>query len=124
MLTFRQVSILAAVVTFGLMAALLLVPGVLFWLFQIENNVSVEVFARRASMLFLFASAITYMFRDLAPGRHQRDIAIAVSMMMGGLAIVGFVEFLLGRVGPGIFLAIVTEIGFIALFSPYVLQKI
>ena len=123
-MAFRQLSMLAAVITFGLMAVLMLVPGVLFWLFQIESNASVEVFARRASMLFLFASAITFLFRDLAPGRHQRDIAIAVSMMMGGLAIVGFVEFLLGRVGPGIFLAIATEIGFIALFVPYVRQKV
>ena len=123
-MAFRQLSMLAAVITFGLMAVLMLVPGVLFWLFQIESNASVEVFARRASMLFLFASAITFLFRDLAPGQHQRDIAIAVSMMMGGLAIVGFVEFLLGRVGPGIFLAIATEIGFIALFAPYVRQKV
>ena len=123
-MAFRQLSMLAAVITFGLMAVLMLVPGVLFWLFQIESNASVEVFARRASMLFLFASAITFLFRDLAPGQHQRDIAIAVSMMMGGLAIVGFVEFLLDRVGPGIFLAIATEIGFIALFAPYVRQKV
>ncbi len=115
-MTFRTTSSLAAFVCAALSAVLLVVPSLIFWLFQLDANIATEVFARRASVLFLGLSLMIFGLRDLPNGPAQKSVARAIALMMAALAVLGAVEFVLGRVGPGIVLAILTELAFVALF--------
>ncbi|MGB7318903.1 MAG: hypothetical protein WBC85_13130 [Planktotalea sp.] len=103
---------LATIVCGALCATLLIVPQLLAWLFQIELDHSGAIFARRAGMLFCGIAVICWHSRALDPSPASRAIFLGLGTMMAGLALLGLVEFAQGRVGVGIFLAIVAEIAF------------
>ncbi len=116
-MNFRLTTTLAAIVCAMLSLTLLVVPGLIFWLFQLDANVATEVMARRAGVLFFGLTILTYGLRDLPEGKPRQTVALGIGATMFLLAILGLIEFVMGRIGPGVFLAIAAELAFTALFA-------
>lgn len=114
--SFKIISSLAAGVTFLLFVTLLLVPSLIFWVFQIPMQDSGIFFARRAAMLFLGTSLLMFLCRNAVDSELRRAIAALVCVSMTGLALVGCYEFFRGFAGVGIWLAIIVEIAFAVSF--------
>lgn len=111
-MTYEFVTRLAFVATLALCLTLLFVPGLIFWLFHITDDPSALVLARRAAMLFLGLSAISFMAMDAAEAETRKAISVGFLVTMTGLAVLGLVELVRGTVGIGIWLAIFVEIFF------------
>jgi hypothetical protein len=111
----------------GLLAALsathLLTPGLMTWLFGIAPDVSAHVMARRAGVLFFLLACLFFIVRSADAAPLRRRISGVTAAAMGGLAVLGLVEFLFGRVGPGILLPVAAETGIAALFLPHALPR-
>ncbi|WP_439142366.1 hypothetical protein [Planktotalea sp.] len=107
---------LAALIFAALCVTLLFIPGLFFWLFQMENDAGGAILAARAAMLFAGFSYLTWSARALTPSPARRAIFRSVAVAMAGLALVGVLAFVRGEVGGGIALAIVTEVFFVAQF--------
>ena len=106
------VMTIATIVCASLMIVLLLFPGVIFWLFQLEPSASAQIISRRAAMLFAGFAVLSWLSRDLPPSDASRAIFLALGTAMSGLAALGCFEFIAGNVGPGIALAIAAEVAF------------
>ncbi|UWR63035.1 hypothetical protein K4L02_09620 [Phaeobacter inhibens] len=79
-------------------------------IFELNRVVSADVLARRAGILF---AGFAYLVISTAahPRNATKDrINEAVSLLFLGLAILGAVEWMHGRVGFGVWIAISTEI--------------
>ncbi len=106
-----------------LCAAHLLTPGLMTWLFGIAPDVSAQVMARRAGLLFFGLACLFFILRSTAEVRLQRQVSGATAATMAGLALLGLVELVSGRVGLGILLPVAVETGLAALFLPHVLPR-
>ncbi|WP_299682268.1 hypothetical protein [uncultured Roseobacter sp.] len=89
---------------------LLFTPHVVPAVFDLESAVSTEIIARRAGILF---AGLAYL--SLSTAVHPRNatkdrIDQAIALLLMGLAILGAVEWINGRVGLGVWLAMGTEI--------------
>ncbi len=115
-MTYRVTSLVAAFICFTLGILLILVPDFIYWLFSLSGNDLGNFLARRAAMLFFGFATLCYLSRNAPDSALRRSIAAAVAVAMAGLALSGLFEFFRGYVGAGIWLAIVTEIGFALLF--------
>lgn len=73
--------------------------------------------SHRAAMLFAGFSYLGWQARLLPSSDATRAIFMSFAVSMGGLAVLGVVEFLRGAVGVGIALAIVAELFFVLTFS-------
>ena len=120
---FSKLGLLTGTVLSALSLVLLLAPGVIHWLFQIESAEATDVMSRRAAMLFLGLSVMVYGARSAPPSPLRASVALGVTLCMGGLLILGVVEFARGAVGPGIWLAIVVEAFFAAAFLRFWAQR-
>ena len=113
----RPLCLLAASVCSALFAVLLLVPGVIFWLFGMDHDVGGVIIARRAAMLFAGLGFLAWRVRDMPHSGATNAVFQSFSVAMGGLAVLGLVEFASGNVGPGIALTIIAEIFFAVSFA-------
>ena len=111
-MSFRLTSTLAAGVCFALAIVLLFFPAVIYWLFQVEAHDTGDFIARRAAMMFAGLSVLTFQARMLLDRQAERAVSIGLAVIMFALAALGACEFLLGGAGPGIWLAIGTELFF------------
>lgn len=111
-LSYSFISKLASALCFILFLSLLLVPGLIYWIFGLIGNEVSDLMARRAAMSFLGVAVVTYLSRETPPSQLRANLCLGLAIMMAGLAAVGVFEFIRGAVGIGIWLAIVTEIGF------------
>jgi hypothetical protein len=107
---------LAGGITAALCLTLLLIPGLIHWLFQIASDPATIVMSRRAAMLFLGLSIIVWRSRNETASPLRQTVCFGVSAAMGGLLCLGLIEFINGTVGIGIALAVVTELFFAAAF--------
>jgi len=122
-MSFRLISTLAATVCLALAITLLLAPGIIYWLFQLEGHDSADFIARRAAMMFAGLSVLAFQSRMVLDRLAQRAVSAAMVVMMAGLALLGAYEFLVGRAGPGIWLAIGTELFFALSFLNILRQR-
>lgn len=111
-LSYSLVSKLASALCFILFATLLLVPGLIYWIFELVGNDVSDLMAKRAAMLFLGIAVLIFLSRNASPSQLRANLCFGLAVMMAGLAGVGLFEFFRGAVGIGIWLAIMTEISF------------
>lgn len=107
---FRLLSGITALIAALLSVALMGIPEVLFYLFNIEASDATYFMGRRASILFLGLALVSWQIRNISDNTAQLGVSLSFMVIMFGLAILGSIEFTLGNAGVGIFLAIITEL--------------
>ncbi len=122
MLSFKQINLFTLFVSFTLCLILLAFPEFIYFLFQIDGNETANFMSRRAGFLFLGFAALLFFSKDIVVSELQRPIIICIFLAMIGLATLGIFEFIRGFAGPGIFLAVITEV-FIAVNYLLLLKK-
>jgi hypothetical protein len=100
-----------------LAACLLVVPGLIHWLFGIEAVSESLLMARRAGFLFVGLSGLYWSVRELSASSMRNGVAKGSILMLMGLALLGLWELGFGIAGPGILLAISTEVVLAVLFG-------
>ncbi len=121
-MTFKALATAATALCAILAAVLLIAPNLIYSIFQIPAQDSADFMSRRAAMLFLGIAVMCSTFRLVQDPAAIRAFSAGMVIMMAGLAGVGLFEFARGFAGPGIFLAIVTEILFVLGFTRFVKQ--
>ena len=116
MIKFKMVSIITAVIAFTLCGVLLLTPEVLFMLFNIDENSSAFFIGRRAAMLFLGISVLSWVGRNAEHSSSRQSVCLGLSVSMFALAFLGVAEYLRGYAGIGILLAVMTEVVIASLY--------
>jgi len=109
MIKFKMVSVITSVITLSLCLVLLLIPELIFMLFDIDENSSAFFIGRRAAMLFLGISVFTWSGRNAAHSESRQAVCLGLTISMLALALLGTAEYLRGFAGIGISLAIITE---------------
>lgn len=109
MFRFKRISSFTAVLAFALFALLLIAPEFIFLLFGISGSESASFISRRAAMLFLGISVLTWFGRDAGHSDLRQAVCIGLAGSMCGLAVLGSAEFARGYAGAGIWPAIITE---------------
>ncbi|KDC48903.1 MULTISPECIES: hypothetical protein [Alteromonadales] len=109
MIKFKIVSIITAVIALTLCVIFILIPEVLFMLFNIDENSSAFFIGRRAAMLFLGISVFSWFGRNAEHSESRQAICLSLSVSMFALAFLGSAEYLRGFAGIGISLAVITE---------------
>ncbi|MGB3541946.1 hypothetical protein [Rubrivirga sp.] len=109
-MSFKTLCLAGATITLILSGVLMVHPPLLLSLFDLDGGTSIEVMTRRASVLLLGIAVTLWLARDAAPSPLRRAVAVGTAVTMLGLATLGTVEILRGSVGPGVILAIGTEI--------------
>ncbi|WP_421556119.1 hypothetical protein [Pseudomonas kitaguniensis] len=109
-LSFRNLATFTALLCFALALLWGLRPGLLLWLWSVEYSSAAELLARRNAALFLAIGIMFYRARH-APRSDTRS-ALTSGFTAGcfALAVLGFSEWLNGNAGPGILLAVATEL--------------
>ena len=110
LLNFKILSIASALIALLLGLVLLLVPGLLFNLFSVTANEAAFFMGRRTAILFLGVSVLSWLVKDAEPSLTRSAISMCFIVTMFGLAVLGAVELARGYAGPGIGLAVVTEL--------------
>jgi hypothetical protein len=110
MIEFKKLSTITAFITFVLFLVLLLLPEIIFILFQIPENSSAFFISRRAAMLFLGIAVFSWLGRNSLHSELRQAICIGLSISMLALAGLGLFELIRGFSGIGIGLAIITEL--------------
>lgn len=111
-MSYKLVSTAMAGLCLILSIALTFFPNLIYWLFELVPNGLGDFLAKRAAVLFLGLSILSYLSRNAPPSELRSAIALAFFVTMGGLALVGLYEYLRGYAGPGIWLAMSTETAF------------
>ncbi|WP_368187699.1 hypothetical protein [Aestuariibius sp. HNIBRBA575] len=112
-MTYSRISVAATCVCWLLCLCLLTTPGLIYWLFQIPAHDSADFLAKRAAMLFLGLGVMTFLSRQSNNSETQRILSAGMMAGMSGLAMLGLFEYLRGMAGPGMWLAICAELGFV-----------
>lgn len=115
-MSFRAVCVATSLLCAGLSIGLLTMPDVFASVFGLTPSVEGAVMARRAGVLFIGLGGLIYSCRTLVDPNHTRAISRWMVILMVAMAVLGLVEFALSRVGIGIFVAILPEVIFAALF--------
>lgn len=121
-MSFRHITLIAFLLSSLLTAGMLLLPAAFFRLFGLEQDVAATVMLRRSGMLFAGIAILLWGARR-AKGATQVVFARGMVVMMSGLALLGVIEFIAGRVGPGIFVSTIIEAAFAIGFLPYVRRR-
>ena len=106
---FKMVSVMTAVIALSLCLVFLLAPEVIFMLFSIDETSSAFFIGRRAAMLFLGISVITWVGRNAAHSESRQAVCLGLAISMLSLALLGAIECLREFAGLGIALAVITE---------------
>lgn len=109
-MSFYKLSAITALIAALLSVALMGVPELLFYLFNIEASDATYFMGRRASILFLGLALVSWQIRNISDKTTQLAVSLSFMVIMFGLAILGSIEFTLNNAGVGIFLAIITEL--------------
>ncbi len=116
-MSYRLLCVLTAMICLILALCLLLVPGLIHWLFGIEAVSESLLMARRAGFLFIGLSGLYWSVRELPASSMRNGVAKGSILMLMGLALLGLWELSFGIAGPGILLAIGTEVVLAACFG-------
>lgn len=115
---FESAVRLPAILFGALAVTLMLVPGLIYWVFGMEGGAAANIMSRRAACLFVGLAVICWLAAKWS--QVDRVVSAGVAASMGALAVLGLVEYLRGAVGVGIWLAIVVEVMLVALFVPHI----
>lgn len=118
-LPFQTVTRLTGLLFAALGLGLLIAPGVFAMVFALEPSVGADVMARRAGAILAALSLLYLTFRQVEPGPIRLGIARSTLGMMVGLALLGLLELMAGRVGIGILIPVATELVFLGLYLPH-----
>ncbi len=110
MIDFRTLNKITCGISSALFVFLLACPEPIFYLFNVAGNDSAYFISRRAAMLFLGFSVISWLSRNAPPSAARQAISLGIALSMSGLAILGIFEFIRGYAGGGIFLAVSAEL--------------
>lgn len=116
LISYRHLSLFAAALCLLLCIILVFTPALLYWLFGIAGNAASDFMAKRTAMLFLGLSIITFTSRNETRTPLRQGLCLGVGVAMAGLATMGIYEFVRGFAGAGIWLAILAEAAFAALY--------
>lgn len=116
MLNYKTTSTYTALIAFTLFSILILFPEMLFWLFGIEQNNSALFVGLRMAMLFLGLAILLWVGKDSAHSESRQAISLSIATQMCGLAGLGAFELSQGHAGPGILLAVMTELAIAFLY--------
>lgn len=108
-MTFDLLNRIAVLIMSSLALTLFFAPGVVHWLFALEGSAALDVFTRRAAMLFAGLITLVYLAQGSNSLEAQHMVSATMLVVMFGLLVLGTVEFLRGSVGPGISLALIVE---------------
>ena len=120
--TYRNLCVVAGVLSATLFVFLLTAPDLIAQLFGIDGGTSFEFISRRAAILFLGTATMFCAARTAGHSAARQAILLGYAVAMGGLAILGFVEFLRGAAGVGILIAVFGEL-FITSWALFVWRK-
>ncbi len=95
---------------------LLITPEFIFWLFGVPQSETANLIARRAAMLFLGFSVVSWSARNAPPSPLRTGFSLGIVVSMAGLACTGTYEFLRGFANWPIMLAVATECAFALIF--------
>ena len=115
-MTFKNLMIAGCLLFAALAVGLVFAPTLFCTLFGLPSDDSALVMARRAGVLMVGFSILTYVLRNLPPTPLRHNVMkgfIVKLLLMAGL---GIIELISANVGTGILLAVVTEIAFALAF--------
>ncbi|MEM1364530.1 MAG: hypothetical protein AAGH82_02160 [Pseudomonadota bacterium] len=118
-LSYRTSAAFAATVFAVLAACLWGAPDVLHTVLGLEGTDDAELVMGRAGVLFAAFASLLWASRSEEPSYLRTQIAFSVLLAMLGLVLFGLVEWLSGRVGPGIAFAIAVELLIASMFLPH-----
>lgn len=108
--SYRVIATVCAVLFAALAVTLVATPALIFWLFSLGASDSADFLSRRAAMLFIALSLALFWTKDHPVSETRTALAMAIALSMVCLAGLGVFEWAQGNAGPGISLAIVTEV--------------
>ncbi|MEL7282751.1 MAG: hypothetical protein AAGK79_20540 [Pseudomonadota bacterium] len=85
-------------------------PHIVPAVFDLESTVSTEIIAKRAGILFAGLAYLSFSTAVHPRSATKDRIDQAIVLLLLGLAILGAIEWMNGRVGLGVWMAIGTEI--------------
>lgn len=115
-MSYKIVSLAASVLFITLFACLLFVPNVIYWLIGVEHSPTADLLAKRAAMLFLGLSVLSFLGRNESSSNLRQTVIVAMATTLAGLMIAGMYEFFFGIAGVGIWFAIGGEALFLSLY--------
>ena len=110
MITLKTLNSISATVCIILSIVVMFFPELIFMLFQIDGNEAAYFVGRRASILFLGLAILLWLVRNSNHSSSIQAICAGMSILWGGLAILGSIEFLRGYAGIGIVPPIIIEL--------------
>ena len=123
-LSFHSLATFTAVLCLALAIAWGVRPDLLLWLWGVQYTDASGLVARRNAMLFLAIGIMFYRLHHTAPSPTRSALVSGFIVGCLGLAALGMGEWLKGHAGPGILLAVGTELvlglGFIQARKPNV----
>jgi hypothetical protein len=119
MMTFKKINMLNFIVCAFLFLLLLFYQAPIFLLFDIKGNETAYFICRRAAMLFGGFAVISFFTRDLQSSIIRQGVSAGFAFAMGGLALMGTIEFIRGFAGGGIIVAAAGEL-FLAVSYCYI----
>ena len=111
-MTFRSINQAASLLCAILSVALIFLPELIYFLFNITGDAVGNFLAKRAGMLFLGLATLLYFSRNIEASSARSAISLGLVVAMGGLALLGAYEYFRGYAGIGMWLAIITETTF------------
>jgi hypothetical protein len=106
---FPFVARIGALIAMLLFITFAFIPVIPFTMLGVAMTPEGLLMARRMAALFLGISLILWVLRDAPDSDLRRGISLALSVSMGVLAAFGFLDWLGGRNGPGVFVALAAE---------------
>ncbi len=106
---FKLLSLFTSALCFYLFYLLLFSPQSFLADLGVEGSEAAYFVSRRAAMLMLGISILTFFIRSLPHSQARQAIALSICITMSGLALAGSYELLRGFVGQDILTAIVIE---------------
>ena len=107
---YRTLNIITAIIFITLSVIAMFFPELITMLFQIEGNESVFFIGRRASILFLGLSTLLWFQRHSTDTISIQAVCMGMTVLCGGMAMLGLIEYLRGFCGIGIMLAVGIEL--------------
>lgn len=108
-LNFKSLSIVMAIFMTGLALLLGFTPRMVFDLLVLEGNDTAVFTARYGAVLFCGFAVFNWLARDAVPSPLRQSICLGMMAVMGGLAVLGFVEFARGFGGTGVLAVAITQ---------------
>jgi hypothetical protein len=112
LIEFPFVARFGALIAMALFLTFAFVPVIPFTMLGVAMTTEGLLMARRMAALFLGIALILWLLREEADGAGRRKVCLALSASMAALATFGFLDWLGGRNGPGVFIAITVEVYF------------